>query len=237
MDKYRNLTLKSLAAFEWVIKYCPTAKWIVKADQDMYINIASLLQTTNFYTNSDVMIGACLSLSTPIRNKTGNKYYLSYEEYPYSVFPKHCGGPMYMLTTGVAKYILSVSPDCPFFRFEDVYMGLCLQDSSFPIISIDHHGSYPSCAQGTMTCERWHSFLFIHDVPLVKIKSIWNRCGWWCYSYMTVIGSNITGYSTVYSIQRKHQGPVMLEALPWHDVIMKLEAIAATTIPVPHHLD
>ena len=179
MDTYKNLTLKSLAAFEWVTKHCPTTKWIVKADEDLYINIVSLWKTANFYANSDVMLGACIYRAKPRRKQKQNKYYLSFEEYPYSVFPKYCCGPMYMLTISVAKHLLEVSPNCPFIRFEDVYMGLCLQKSPFPLIDIPDDGQYPAVAQGGMDCERWHKFLFIHSMPPDLLLSVLEECGWW----------------------------------------------------------
>lgn len=43
-DTYTNLTLKSIAALEWTRQYCPWAKYLLKTDDDMFIDIRRLLR-------------------------------------------------------------------------------------------------------------------------------------------------------------------------------------------------
>lgn len=43
-DTYTNLTLKSIAALEWIREYCPTARYLLKTDDDMFIDIRRLLR-------------------------------------------------------------------------------------------------------------------------------------------------------------------------------------------------
>ena len=38
-DTYYNLTLKMLTAFAWVDKFCPDAMFVIKADDDSYVNM------------------------------------------------------------------------------------------------------------------------------------------------------------------------------------------------------
>lgn len=37
IDSYRNLTLKHLTGYRWVLQYCAHAKYILKADDDTFI--------------------------------------------------------------------------------------------------------------------------------------------------------------------------------------------------------
>jgi hypothetical protein len=39
VDTYQNLTLKTLAAFDWMRQYCPQAQYLLKTDDDMFIQV------------------------------------------------------------------------------------------------------------------------------------------------------------------------------------------------------
>lgn len=44
-DSYHNLTLKAVAGFHWITKYCPDVKVVAKIDDDTFVNTVMLLQT------------------------------------------------------------------------------------------------------------------------------------------------------------------------------------------------
>ncbi|XP_015368675.1 PREDICTED: uncharacterized protein LOC107165107 [Diuraphis noxia] len=46
-DTYTNLTLKSIAALEWTRQYCPWARYLLKTDDDMFIDVRRLLRFIN----------------------------------------------------------------------------------------------------------------------------------------------------------------------------------------------
>ena len=43
-DSYRKLVDKSVAMLEWVSVFCPSARFLLKADEDMFINLPLLLE-------------------------------------------------------------------------------------------------------------------------------------------------------------------------------------------------
>lgn len=43
IDSYNNLTLKTISSLEWVDTYCPRAAYILKTDDDMFINVLRLM--------------------------------------------------------------------------------------------------------------------------------------------------------------------------------------------------
>lgn len=43
-DTYTNLTLKSISALEWTRQYCPGARYLLKTDDDMFIDVRRLLR-------------------------------------------------------------------------------------------------------------------------------------------------------------------------------------------------
>ncbi len=44
LESYFNMTLKSLLAHKWIFTHCPLAKYFLKSDDDMYINIPLILR-------------------------------------------------------------------------------------------------------------------------------------------------------------------------------------------------
>ncbi|XP_004485336.2 beta-1,3-galactosyltransferase 4 [Dasypus novemcinctus] len=42
-DSYRNLTLKTLSGLSWAVQHCPAARYILKTDDDVYVNVRELV--------------------------------------------------------------------------------------------------------------------------------------------------------------------------------------------------
>lgn len=42
-DSYRNLTLKTLSGLSWADKHCPMARYILKTDDDVFVNVPELV--------------------------------------------------------------------------------------------------------------------------------------------------------------------------------------------------
>ena len=39
LDSYNNLTLKTMAAFDWMLTFCPQTEYLLKTDDDMFIQV------------------------------------------------------------------------------------------------------------------------------------------------------------------------------------------------------
>ncbi len=50
-DSYDNLTLKTMSTLEWVDTYCNQSQFILKTDDDMFINMPNLI---NFISKIEV---------------------------------------------------------------------------------------------------------------------------------------------------------------------------------------
>ncbi|XP_053164897.1 beta-1,3-galactosyltransferase 5-like [Hemicordylus capensis] len=128
MDTYYNLTLKTLMGLEWIHKFCSQTKFVMKTDSDMFINTYYLVElllkrnrTTRLFTGALKMHGY------PIRDP-GSKWFVSKEEYPGNYYPPFCSGTGYVFSTDVANEVYTVSKKVPFFKLEDVFIGLCLAE-------------------------------------------------------------------------------------------------------------
>jgi len=129
-DSYHNLTYKTIMGLKWVSLKCSNAKYVLKADDDMWINIPTLmarldnpLVAKRLQTS---VAGKCFKKAFPIRN-TQSKWYASYLSFPDKTYPGFCSGTSYVTSAKVAHQIYEISPNVPFFHLEDVYVALCIR--------------------------------------------------------------------------------------------------------------
>ena len=77
VDSYANLTVKSIALIRWVVDYCSQAEFMLKADDDMYINVPLLIDVLKVRTSSkpfvigsvQVIVNNVLLISSPVPYK------------------------------------------------------------------------------------------------------------------------------------------------------------------------
>lgn len=111
-DVYTNLTLKSIAALEWTRQYCAGARYLLKTDDDMFIDVHRLLRFIDRVETEAVKTEPTATADNelpptiwgrlahgwrPIRQHN-SKYYVSRAQYAGRVYPDFCTGPAYLMT-------------------------------------------------------------------------------------------------------------------------------------------
>ncbi|XP_067119667.1 beta-1,3-galactosyltransferase 1-like isoform X1 [Centruroides vittatus] len=129
MDRYRNLSLKSVAMMKWVSEYCFNTAYILKADDDMLINVNRLLQTFYNKNYKRTIFGRIMSGLSPHRLKK-SKWYVSEKEYKNNFYPNFTSGPSYLFTTDSAKILFETSLELPYLHLEDVFMTGVVADKA-----------------------------------------------------------------------------------------------------------
>ncbi|XP_078541360.1 beta-1,3-galactosyltransferase 2-like [Lissotriton helveticus] len=128
LDTYNNLTLKTMMGMEWVARFCPNAKYVMKIDTDMFFNpellVHRLLQPSH-EVRKNYFTGLIVYKGTPERN-TSSKWYMSKEIYRADLFPTYCSGTGYVLSGDVATKIFNIANLLKPLFVEDVFVGLCL---------------------------------------------------------------------------------------------------------------
>ena len=56
VDQYRNLTLKVVALFNWVNENCPHARYLLKCDDDVYVNVNTLVNLIRSLPGDEIAI-------------------------------------------------------------------------------------------------------------------------------------------------------------------------------------
>ncbi|KAH3692435.1 beta-1,3-galactosyltransferase 1-like [Dreissena polymorpha] len=136
IDSYHNLTYKTIMGFKWASTKCSNAKFVIKTDDDMWVNVPSLITLLSGTDMSNYLqtglTGSCSPKASPIRNKN-SKWYASFISYPDKFYPGFCSGTGYMTSINVVSDIYNVSPHVPFFHLEDVYVALCARKLGFSL--------------------------------------------------------------------------------------------------------
>ncbi|XP_028650432.1 lactosylceramide 1,3-N-acetyl-beta-D-glucosaminyltransferase A [Erpetoichthys calabaricus] len=128
IDDFHNLTLKLKMQFEWAHLYCSHAKFVMSADDDIFIhmpNLVQYLQELDGRGIQDFWIGRVHRGAPPIRRKE-SKYYVPYEMYQWAAYPDYTAGAAYVFSGDVASkvYRASLTINTTLY-IDDVFMGMC----------------------------------------------------------------------------------------------------------------
>lgn len=124
-DSYKNLIIKSTAVFMWASLHCQHSEFLVKTDDDVYINIYKLIRDKAFLSNlargnNGKMIFGRKGNIHPARN-SNSKWYLPTTVYSNSTFPKFVTGVGYIVSTAsCVPLVQSIIDSTPLLINEDV---------------------------------------------------------------------------------------------------------------------
>lgn len=171
-DAYSNLTYKTMMAFKWASTKCKHAKFVMKTDDDMYVNIPNILRTLQ--ANKDKLQtqvgGACHKKAQPIRDSR-SKWYASKRSFPGSHYPGFCSGTGYVTSMNVATKVFEVSRQVPFFHLEDVYVALCIKKLGYSLLAI------PGFNAGRFRADpciyHGNTMMTSHQVPPSMMNQMW----------------------------------------------------------------
>ncbi|KAI3455963.1 hypothetical protein Pfo_012626 [Paulownia fortunei] len=153
MDRYELVVLKTVAICEYGVRNV-TAAYIMKCDDDTFIRVDTILKEIEGVSpGRSLYLGNLNLLHRPLR--TG-KWAVSYEEWPEEIYPPYANGPGYIISSDIAKYIVSqhANHSLRLFKMEDVSMGMWVEQfNSTKNVKYSHNWKY--CQYGCM--EDYHT--------------------------------------------------------------------------------
>ena len=129
LDSYQNLTLKTLAGIKWAGEYCQTARFVLKTDDDMYVNVGRLLDyLTAEFSTSEKLITGCVKNDPagphqplPAGGPAGGPG-LPFK----SVHPLFMAGAGYVLSGDLLEPLYTASLNIRLVKVEDAFLtGYC----------------------------------------------------------------------------------------------------------------
>ncbi|TRY69931.1 hypothetical protein TCAL_02825 [Tigriopus californicus] len=137
-DTYENLSLKILAALQWYQDFCPQAKYLVKVDDDVFMQIPRLhtllagMNRSKLNHGKKLILGNVASGWAP-SHEINSKYYISPKEFNKTVFPAFVTGPSYVISTPAIPELLALAWDHPYIPLEDVFItGILAEMANVP---------------------------------------------------------------------------------------------------------
>ncbi|XP_054156774.1 beta-1,3-galactosyltransferase 1-like, partial [Oppia nitens] len=90
VDNYYNLTLKAIAIQRWLHRYCQSVKYMLKTDDDVFVNVDLLVKVlADFKTG----ISGILFKNKPVFREVGHKWYIPKQYYSPDIYPDYLSGP------------------------------------------------------------------------------------------------------------------------------------------------
>ncbi|KAJ4922986.1 hypothetical protein JOQ06_021687 [Pogonophryne albipinna] len=122
LDTFHNLTAKLITQFHWVHDYCPQARFLMSADDDIFVHMPNLVKylrqlLRNKSGVKDFWVGHVHRGSPPVRRKE-SKYHIPYDLYPWPSYPDYTAGAGYVVSGDVAAKIYQATQEHVYFSGE-----------------------------------------------------------------------------------------------------------------------
>lgn len=122
-DTYLNLTIKTVMGMKYAYHYCQSTDYFILLDDDIFASINNILKVLP--QNSNITFYSGYVHKNPGVNRNPfSKWYISYKDYPYSIFPNFVNGPLIMLTKNTLQNLYLGSYFTKLIHLEDVFLGI-----------------------------------------------------------------------------------------------------------------
>nr|XP_060613687.1 beta-1,3-galactosyltransferase 9 [Anolis sagrei ordinatus] len=125
-DAPENQTLKTLVTVEWIVTFCSQAKFVLKTDEEMFINLPALVEyLLNLRPRlDDVYLGRVVQQESPDRDAQSLGF-VPPQIYPEKYYPDYCSAEAFVISQDVARKVYVTSKDVPLSLPPGVFMGMC----------------------------------------------------------------------------------------------------------------
>ena len=125
LETYENLLHKSIALLRWASFYCQGVQYLLKIDDDMFLNLPRLLNDLRRNPKLNTISGCRVSGASPFRTLF-SKWRISRKQYQKDVYPDYIAGTAYLISGDIISKLYNATRRVPYFVFEDVYItGMC----------------------------------------------------------------------------------------------------------------
>lgn len=110
VDTYRNLTRKSIMAYEWLTTFCQEAQIVVKTDDDVLVNVFKLTEELNALSLAQLqapIFWCAVHYNETAITDVKSQFRILPNEFPHNIFPDHCAGLGYITNMGVIGRIIN----------------------------------------------------------------------------------------------------------------------------------
>ena len=170
MDSYTDLAHKSVMALKWMNMYCKSAKYYVKVDTDVLLNMFILKASIDKYLVKAQRTFLCYVWKDMIVVRTSSKWQVPKDQYQPYYYPTYCSGPMWIFTGDILKQLYLATFRIPFINVEDAYTSGLLPVAVGHVQHLDIPGLVEPFPHGAkLTRYKMPSPLPLGSVPEVEV--------------------------------------------------------------------
>lgn len=185
-DTYRNMTYKHVMALKWLIYECPKARFLLKTDDDVFINsplLFNILENPSMPLhqplNRDRLIYCHRIERAKVKRSYRSKWRVTYKEYSGRYFPYSCPGFAILYSNDAVFSLYQETQKLPYFWIDDVHVtgtaaaNLNLSITPFDKMYLDEF-TQRNLISGQLKVEGSSSFLFAQpNLVKVEIEKLW----------------------------------------------------------------
>ncbi|XP_043700777.1 hydroxyproline O-galactosyltransferase GALT2-like [Telopea speciosissima] len=168
MDRYELVVLKTIAICEYGVKNL-TAAYIMKCDDDTFIRVDAVLNEIKAISPKKSLYMGNLNLfHRPLRK---GKWGVTFKEWPEDLYPPYANGPGYIISSDIARFIVSqhANQSLRLFKMEDVSMGLWVgQFNSTRTVQYSHNWKF--CQYGCL-----RNYYTAHYQSPIQMICLWDK--------------------------------------------------------------
>jgi len=169
-DTYRQLGVKSVAALRWAAERAACARFVVKTDDDTFVNSRLLSRDLAANRHRRFVMGHAIARARPQRTP-GAKWYTPPELYRAPVYPTYVSGAAYVVSGDAVRPLLRAAAAAPpVFWIEDVYVtGMLAGRAGLQLIVNGKLDGYRALADACAV--RGH--IAVHRVSGDQMRRLW----------------------------------------------------------------
>ena len=175
VDTYKNLTIKSMAALEWMDRRC-RSDFLLLMDDDSLIVIPRIVRGLRKFPRNmaENLYAGFQSTNMLSIKKPQSKWYMSVYEYASIQYPPYIYGAGILMHNAVVRRIVTISRGVPPFAVEDVYIGTCCRLLEIPVMNL------PTFSVKLMSDIPWTGFMglartqwLVNNLPEKQMLELW----------------------------------------------------------------
>ncbi|XP_032564552.1 putative UDP-GlcNAc:betaGal beta-1,3-N-acetylglucosaminyltransferase LOC100288842 [Chiroxiphia lanceolata] len=125
IDSPQTQTQKMLLSVEWAVTFCPRARFILKADEDVFVGVPSLAgYLLSLPQLEDIYLGRVVHQGVPDRDPQSPAFVPSHQ-YPEEFYPDFCHGSAFVISQDVARKVYVAAKEVPLSVPPDIFVGIC----------------------------------------------------------------------------------------------------------------
>lgn len=128
-DSYRNITYKHVMAFKWFVYECPKARFLLKTDDDVFVNLPllfSILENSSLPLHQQLqrnrLIYCHMIERAKVKRSYRSKWRVAYAEYSGRYFPHSCPGFSILYSADSILPLYFEAQKLPYFWIDDVHI-------------------------------------------------------------------------------------------------------------------